>query len=80
MNARRPFDLTREIECTLYDFIRYQGTMTFGSLANLLPQHRWVSLFKALYNLERQQVVTLTPLPWDYEISVHRNPDQKSPT
>ena len=46
------------------------NTMTFMSLANTFPEYTWISLFKALNNLERQQLVKLTPVPWDYEIAV----------
>lgn len=46
------------------------NTMTFMSLANTFPEYTWISLFKALNNLERQRLVKLTPVPWDYEITV----------
>lgn len=48
--------------------------MTFMSLANAFPEYTWISLFKALNNLERQQVIKLIPVPWDYEIAILHQP------
>jgi hypothetical protein len=60
---------TEQIEQTLCGFIRREGTVTFSSLANMYPEYRWITLFKALHNLEKHHIVTMTPLRWDYEIS-----------
>ncbi|HLZ32401.1 MAG TPA: hypothetical protein VKP13_00190 [Nitrospira sp.] len=68
---------TEQLEQILCGLIRREGTVTFSSLANMCPQYRWVSLFKALHNLEKQRIVTLTPLPWDYAISALGQPALK---
>lgn len=67
--SKKLIESARALENRLYGLICANGKISFTSLANLLPEHRWISLFKALHSLERQQVVILTPLPWDYEIS-----------
>lgn len=68
MHSQAVYSL-REIERTVHRLISDKGTITFTSLASMLPAYRWITLFKALNSLERQQVVKLRPLPWDYEIS-----------
>jgi hypothetical protein len=50
-----------------------ERTLTFTALATILSDCRWISLLRALNHLEQQQVVRLTPLPWDYEICVMTN-------
>ncbi len=70
MHTQTAFHSLREIERIVHSLISDKGTITFTTLAGMLPAYRWISLFKALNNLERQQVVRLRPLPWDYEISV----------
>jgi hypothetical protein len=65
---------TGQLEQVLCGLIRQEGTVTFSSLANMCPEYRWISLFKALHNLEKQRFVRLTPLPWDYAISALRQP------
>ena len=64
--------VTAQIEQTLCGLIGREGTVTFTALATMCPQYRWGSLFKALHSLEKQRMVKLTPLPWDYEISAVR--------
>lgn len=38
------------------------------TLTATLSDCRWISLFRALNHLEKQRVIRLTPLPWDYQI------------
>lgn len=77
MSSRSTSAATEQLEQILCGLIHREGTLTFSSLASMCPQYRWVSLFKALHNLEKQRIVTLTPLPWDYAISSLRQPGFK---
>lgn len=52
------------------ELVDRERTLTFTTLATILSDCRWISLLRALNHLERQQVIRLTPLPWDYEICV----------
>ena len=72
MRAQRSSVPGEQIEQTLSGLIRREGTVRFSSLADMCPEYRWITLFKALRNLEKRHVVTMTPLPWDYEISALR--------
>ena len=63
---------TEQIEQTIVKVVRQEGTITFSSLADICTEYRWVALFKALHNLEKHRLVTLTPLPWDYQITTRQ--------
>lgn len=58
------------IEQRILELLGQDPTLTFTGLANTLPNYRWISLLRALNQLEKHQAVRLTPLPWDYEISL----------
>ena len=58
------------MEKRIRELIDRERTLTFTTLAAMLSDCRWISILRALNHLEQQQVIRLTPLPWDYEICV----------
>lgn len=62
--------LSATIESRIRDLVVRERTLTFTGLAAALSDCRWISLLRALNHLEQQQVISLTPLPWDYQICV----------
>lgn len=56
------------IESRIRELVDRERTLTFTTLATALSDCRWISLLRALNHLEQQQVIRLTPLPWDYQI------------
>lgn len=56
------------IELRVRELVAQKRTLTFSALTATLSDCRWISLFRALNHLEKQRVIRLTPLPWDYEI------------
>lgn len=61
------------IESRVRELVGRERRLTFTTLTAMLSDCRWISLLRALNRLEQQQVVRLTPLPWDYEICVTTN-------
>ncbi|MFO0707469.1 MAG: hypothetical protein U0412_11515 [Nitrospira sp.] len=51
------------------DVVFRERTLTFTALAARLHDCRWINLLRALHRLEKQHVIRLVPLPWDYQIS-----------
>lgn len=62
--------LSAAIESRIRELVIREQTLTFTGLATALSDCRWISLLRALNHLEQQQVIRLTPLPWDYQICV----------
>lgn len=60
--------LSAPIESRIRDLVVRERTLTFTGLAAAISDCRWISLLRALNHLEQQQVISLTPLPWDYQI------------
>ena len=58
------------IESRVRELVVRERTLTFTTLATALSDCQWISLLRALNRLEQQQVIRLTPLPWDYQICV----------
>lgn len=58
----------RFVEKRILALLRERPQWTFTSLADAIPNHPWRVLFRALGQLQEQQQVKLSPLPWDYEI------------
>lgn len=58
------------IESRVRELVVRERKLTFTTLATALSDCRWISLLRALNRLEQQQVIRLTPLPWDYQICV----------
>lgn len=50
------------------DIVFRERTLTFTALAARLHDCRWINLLRALHRLEKQRVIRLVPLPWDYQI------------
>ena len=55
------------------ELVDRERALTFTTLTTILSDCRWISLLRALNHLEQQQVIRLTPLPWDYEICLMTN-------
>lgn len=62
--------LSATIEARVRELVDRERTLTFTTLVTALSDCRWISLLRALNRLEQQQVISLTPLPWDYQICV----------
>lgn len=73
MSLNSPARAPAAIEKRIRELVDRERTLTFTALAAMLPDCRWISLLRALNHLEQQQVIRLTPLPWDYEIRVMTN-------
>lgn len=70
MHLNNTDQLSATIELRVRELVDRERTLTFTMLATALSDCRWISLLRALNRLEQQQVIRLTPLPWDYEICV----------
>jgi hypothetical protein len=46
--------------------------LTFTSLADAVPEHRWRELFGALNRLRERRQIELCALPWDYEVMLRK--------
>lgn len=60
--------LSTAIEIRVRELVARERTLTFTTLTTTLSDCRWISLFRALNHLEKQRVIRLIPLPWDYQI------------
>jgi hypothetical protein len=56
------------IEVRIQELVDRDRTLTFTALAAAMHDCRWITLFRALNHLEKQHVIRLIPLPWDYQI------------
>ena len=70
MHLNSTDQLSATIELRVRELVDRERTLTFTTLATALSDCRWISLLRALNRLEQQQVIRLTPLPWDYQICV----------
>jgi hypothetical protein len=57
-----------QIQRKLLRVLRLRRRLTFRVLAELFPEARWQTLFRALNRLRERRYVDLFPLEWDYEI------------
>lgn len=79
MDVRVPSETrTRELERRILRLMQTKRCVTFLTIANVFPHHPWQSLFKALFALRSRNRVTLTPLRWDYEVTLREPADQDS--
>jgi hypothetical protein len=46
--------------------------LTFTSLAEAVPEHRWHELFGALNRLRKRRQIDLSALPLDYEVVLRK--------
>ena len=65
------------IESRIRELVERNRILIFTALAATLHDCRWINLFRALNYLEKQQVVRLIPLPWDYQICRVPNATQR---
>lgn len=56
------------IESRVRELVGRERMLTFTTLATVLSDCRWITLLRALNHLEQQHIISMTPLPWDYEI------------
>lgn len=61
------------IESRVRELVDRERMLTFTTLATVLSDCRWINLLRALNHLEQQHVISMTPLPWDYEIRLATN-------
>ena len=60
--------LSAAIEIRIRELLDQERMLTFTVLATKLPDCRWINLLRALNRLEKQHVIQMIPLPWDYQI------------
>ncbi len=60
--------LSAAIELRIRKLVDQERILTFTALATKLPDCRWINLLRALNRLEKQHVIQMIPLPWDYQI------------
>jgi hypothetical protein len=60
--------LSTAIELRIRALVNQERTLTFTVLATKLPDCRWINLLRALNRLEKEHVIQMIPLPWDYQI------------
>lgn len=60
--------LSAAIELRIRELVNQEHMLTFTVLATKLPDCRWINLLRALNRLEKQHVIQMIPLPWDYQI------------
>lgn len=61
-----------EIERQILAILSEHPKLTFTSLAEAVPEHRWRELFGALNRLRKRQQVELLALPWDYQVVLRK--------
>jgi hypothetical protein len=68
------------IEHRIRELVDQEGVLTFSALTTRLPDCGWITLFRALSQLEKQHTIRLIPIPRDYQISAARlaTPPQKT--
>jgi hypothetical protein len=64
--------LNREIERQILAILYVHPKLTFTSLAEAVPEHRWRELFGALNRLRKRHQVDLSALPLDYEVVLRK--------
>jgi hypothetical protein len=62
-----------EIETQILAILRQRPKLTFISLAEAVPEHRWRELLGALNRLHQRHQIDMSALPLDYE-AVLRKP------
>ncbi|MEQ1793079.1 MAG: hypothetical protein ABL970_02720 [Nitrospira sp.] len=60
--------LSAAIEQRIRELVDRERILTFTALATKLPDCRWINLLRALNRLEKEHVIQVIPLPWDYQI------------
>jgi hypothetical protein len=56
------------VEHRIREMVDLEGVLTVTALSARLPSCRWITLFRALNQLEKQHAIRLIPIPWDYQI------------
>jgi len=60
------------IESQILAVLGEHQKLTFTSLADAVPEHRWRELLGALNRLRERRQIELCALPWDYEVVLRR--------
>ncbi len=61
-----------EIESQILAILSQSPKLTFTSLAEAVPEHRWRELFGALNRLCQRHQVDMSALPLDYEVVLRK--------
>ncbi|MEP6958505.1 MAG: hypothetical protein ABI980_07220 [Nitrospirota bacterium] len=61
----------QDIEHAVHHLVLQRRRITFTVLSQAFPQYTWQTLFQVLHYLQKNDLVILRPLLWDYEI-VHK--------
>jgi hypothetical protein len=64
--------ISGEIESQILAILSQYPRLTFTSLAEAVPEHRWRELFGALNRLRQRHQVDMSALPWDYEVVLRK--------
>lgn len=72
MATRNRPNLNEEIEHQILTILGVRPKLTFTSLADAVPEHRWRELFGALNRLRERRQIELSALPWDYEVVLRK--------
>lgn len=65
-------DPNEQIEHQILTILGACPKLTFTSLADAVPEHRWRELFGALNRLRKRRQIELSALPWDYEVVLRK--------
>lgn len=74
MDLRRYAPSDHAIELHILGLLRSHRRLTFLSMAEAAPQYTWRELLDALNRLNRKGRVSLTPMQWDYEVTLATRP------
>ena len=61
-----------DIESQILAILCEHPKLTFTSLAEAVPEHRWRELFGALNRLRKRHEVDMSALPLDYEVVLRK--------
>lgn len=67
-----PSMVDEEIESQILAILCEHPKLTFTSLADAVPEHRWRELLGALNRLRKRQQIELSALQWDYEVVLRK--------
>ena len=64
--------LNADIERQILAILGKHRKLTFTSLAEAVPEHRWRELLGALNRLRKRQQIDMSALPLDYEVVLRK--------
>ena len=60
--------ISQDIKHAVHHLVLQRRRVTFTILSHAFPQYTWQTLFQVLHYLQKEGLVVLLPLSWDYEI------------